>query len=243
MRVWPFGKRTNPLFDGAPGPSPWYLRDRHAPKPPGFHWQEAGDSKPCTGKMMLVGARGPVAILGFYNWTMRLPEGRLLVWNQPFVESGRRTNPVRLVVFDPSALVPLEGHMADICALMESDASIRLGGSPIAELELETASVEECRSVEFPDPVRRLDEILILCHSSAVDATRSSEHQNLVLLVAHPSASSYRMFPQDWYNHGGFDYGYEWVTRVVRDKGTGRVHGQGMRIPEFVLDEGLRTRA
>lgn len=239
MRVWPFGKRTNPLFDGAPGPSPWYLRDRHAPKPPGFHWQEAGDSKPCAGKMMLVGPGGPVAILGFYNWTMRLPEERLLVWNQPVVESGRSTKPVRLVVFDPAALGPLEGQMADICALMEPHASIVLGGSPIAELELETTLVDEDRSVEFPDPLRRLDEILILCHSSAVDPAAT----NLALLVAHPSASSYRMFPQDWFNHGGFDHGYEWPTRVVRDKRTGRVHGQGMRMPEFALDESLRTRA
>lgn len=243
MRVWPFGKRTNPLFDGAPGPSPWYLRDRHAPKPPGFHWQEAGDSKPCAGKMVLFGASGPVAILDFYNWTMLLPDGRLLVWNQPRVEWGRQTNPVRLVVFDPSALVPFEGHMADICVLMEPHASILLGGSPTAEFELETTLVEEDRSVEFPDPVRGLDEILILCHSSAVDAPPTREHSNLGLLVANPSASSYRIFPQDWFNHGGFDYGYEWVTRVVRDKGTGRVHGEGMRIQEFVLDESLRTRA
>jgi hypothetical protein len=196
-----------------------------------------------VGKMMLVGASGPVAILGFYNWTMRLLDRWLLVWNQPDVDSGCLTNPVRLVVFDPSALVPLEGQVADVCGQMESNASILLGGASVAELELETTFVEEDRSVEFPDPVRRLDEILILCHSSAVDAAPTWEHQDLGLLVAHPSASSYRMVPQDWFNHGGFDYGYEWVTRVVRDKKTGRVHGQGMRIREFVLDESLRTRA
>ena len=241
MRVWPFRRRTNPLFDGAPGPSPWYLRGGDAPHPPGFRWREAGDSKPCAGKMMLVGAGGPVAILGFYNWTMRLPEGRLLVWNQPVVESGR-TKPVRLVVFDPSALVPLEGPMADICVLMEPHASILLGGSAIAELELETTALED-QSVEFPDPVRGLDEILILCHSSAVDAAPTTERQDVGLLVANPSASSYRIYPQDWFNHGGFDYGYEWPTRVVRDQGTGRVHGQGIRLREFVLDESLRTRA
>ena len=81
---------------------------------------------------------------------------------------------------------------------------------------------------------------MILCHSSAVEATPTSELNNLALLVARLSAGTYELFPQDWFNSANLD-GYQWVTRVARDPQTGRIHGDGIRISPFVLDDTLRN--
>src|SRR3954468_5543548 len=94
-------------LEAAPSPSPWYLRDQQGAFP-GFSWRLAGDEAAASGKTLLVGRSGPVAILGFYNYIMPLDEQTLLVWHQQHVESGQ-TAPVLLTVLRPSALPPLSG--------------------------------------------------------------------------------------------------------------------------------------
>lgn len=44
------------------------------------------------------------------------------------------------------------------------------------------------------------------------------------------------MIPQDWFNHGDYDFGYQWVTLVAREPGD-RIVGEEIRIGAFVLDE------
>jgi hypothetical protein len=81
---------------------------------------------------------------------------------------------------------------------------------------------------------------LILCHSSAIEESPRGERSNLALLVAKPRTGIYELYPQDWFNSAGLDYGYQWVTRVARDPKSGRIHGEGFRIRPFVLDDTLR---
>jgi len=192
---------------------------------------------------MLVGPEGPVAILGYYNWVARLPHSNLLIWHQRRGGTGAPTGPVDLAIVDPHVLAPLAGDAVSLCARIDDDASLLLGGRGINKKKMDTTVVgEELRAV-FPEPLLGLGELLVLCHSSAVDPAPGWQHHDLALLEAHPVDSSYRLFPQDWFNRGGFDYGYEWVTRVARDPVTRRVHGEGIRIRPFVLDETLRNLA
>jgi hypothetical protein len=39
-----------------------------------------------------------------------------------------------------------------------------------------------------------------------------------------------------------FDFGYQWITRAVRDKDNNNIPGQGIRIDKFELDETGRQR-
>ncbi len=87
--------------------------------------------------------------------------------------------------------------------------------------------------------MNRIAELLILCHSSGVDQS-SGAVDDLALLVARPRESTYQLYAQDWFSHGGFDYGYQWVTRVARDRITGQVRGEGTRLAPFILDSSLR---
>jgi hypothetical protein len=48
------------------------------------------------------------------------------------------------------------------------------------------------------------------------------------------------IYPQKWFTADKFDTGYEWITRITRDKDTGRFIGDGIRIGKFELcDDGM----
>jgi hypothetical protein len=190
---------------------------------PGFEWREAGDRQ---SNMVLVGETGPVAIVGMYNWVARLGRDELLFWHQ---RRGRH-QPIRFSVVRPAELRPLTGDIVAQCPERGDEPAIVLGGRPRVEFELATTVADEDLSASFPEPVRQLEELVC-----------AGPVWPLSLLVAHPTASTYRLHSQEWFcDETGFDLGYQWVTRVARDPVTGKIWGDGIRIAPFVLDDSLR---
>jgi len=231
-----FFRESQDLFRGVPGPSPWYLR-ADAPHIAGYEWRQVGD----TGHTSLVGPSGPVLIVGWYQYVSVIERSLLLIWGQRY--GGPVTYPISVLVFEPALLSPMGFDRSTLRDNAWRDGPRLLyEGTPVASFELATVIVGEPVQFAFPVPVSRLRELLILCCSSSVDR-RPTDEMNLALLVAHPADSAYQLYQQDWYNQGGFDYGYEWVTRVVRNPRTGRIHGEGIRIKPFVLDDSLRRLA
>jgi len=207
-------------FKGVPGPSPWYLRT-DAPTLTGFKWNDAGNSSPFAGKMVLEGGQGAVAVFDFYNYISVFDEHTLLVWYQssgtPRSESPS-SPPVRLLLLNLLQLRPLAGDLRQLSTLMGTNGvPLLINGEPLAAVNLDTSVVGADQSVMFPEQFRRIDEILILCDSSGIHLKPGCDSSDLALLIAHPRRSIYHLYPQDWFNSGGFDYGYQWVTRVVRN--------------------------
>jgi hypothetical protein len=222
-----------------PGPSPWYIEDGASPVE-GFTWRRT-DEGPLVGKTLLVGADGPVAVLNLYNWVLSLDSSTLLIWSQPG-STGSPTGDVELRIVRPAELAPLEGTPESLDESVGRDTRLLLGGRESSLMRIHTTRVDADLEATFPDELRHMDELLILCDSSGIGAG-SVTASNLCLLVARPAKSRYRLYPQDWFNSGALDYGYQWVTRVARDPWTHRIHGEGIRISPFVLDRSLRHLA
>ena len=228
-----------PELGQAPGPSPWYLRWT-PPAVHGFSWIDGAASKQAVGAFVLSGSAGSVLILDFHNYVLPLDRDTLLVWHQRAGESGL-TPPVVLRVFFLPDLLPLQGALEDLCASMRNAQSpFRSASPPVCEFPLPTTVAGVRQPLTFPDQLRQVPELLILCASSGAEPRVTGDRNNLGLLVASPRDGWFQIHPQDWFNRGGFDYSYEWVTRVARDPRTGRIHGEGIRIQPFVLDETLR---
>jgi hypothetical protein len=229
------------LFDGIPGPTPWYVRPGTTTvegfawqQKQGLAWNHAKEPFQMRGKTLLVGATGTVAVFDFCNWIMQLDDSTLLAWNQGKAPS------VRLVVFRPSLLPPFETDLENIERKMAASGSLmELAGQPLASCALSTATIEQDVVAEFPQELRHLEEVLILCHSPAIQGVPGMK-ADLALLIAKPSQGVFRLYPQDWFNAADLDFGYQWVTRVARNPRTGRIHGEGIRIAPFELDESLR---
>jgi hypothetical protein len=230
---------SNPksLFDGVPGPTPWYSRPG-APAVEGFHWENA------NGKTLLVGNIGVVAVLNAYNYVMRLDSSTLLIWNQRREADDQHTPPVHLMVVRP-ALLPSFGDnlQAEISRMDRAKTRLTLSEPPDVSMYLKTDLTDEDISADFPKEIQMVDELLILCDSSAIAPREGGINANLALLVAKPRQSTYQLYPQDWFNSSDLDFGYQWITRVAREPQTGRVHGEGFRLKPFELDESLRQLA
>ncbi len=120
---------------------------------------------------------------------------------------------------------------------METDGTrLALSGEPAAAIDLNTGVVGEDTIAVFPKELQAIEELLILCNSSAVTRPEGM-NVGLALMVARPKQGMLRIYPQDWFNFADLDFGYQWVTRVARNPSTGRVSGEGFRIDPFELDD------
>ncbi len=223
----------------APGPSPWYLSG-DSPRiqtacGPG-RWVAAGEDKDTAGKTLLQAGGKTLAVVAMYNYVLALDSFTLVIWTQVPVKKGN-TAPVHMAAFDCRQLEPLD-NPRQICADMPLGGAWKIAAGVIAEIDIPTTEVGS-QKLEFPPPLAGLDEILILANSSGVsqgDSTRMDE----CLLIAKPRVGTVELIPQDWFNDGGFDFGYQWVTRVARDCRTGCIVGDGIRLGTFMLDKSCR---
>jgi hypothetical protein len=210
------------------------------PQVPGFEWRDAGKSSETAGAIILAGRAGPVLILDFHNYVLPLDPDTLLIWHQQPDGPLTNTSPVVLRGFRLSGLRSLEGGLEELCrAMRHANAPVAASAAPEWEQPIPTTVLGPQRLV-FPSALRHLRELLILCSSSAIAPSSSADRGNLALLIARPSDDAYELYPQDWFNNAGLDYSYQGVKRVARDPVTGRIHGEGVRIPPFVLDRSLR---
>ena len=226
------------VLDNAPGPSPWYLRTGK-PAVPGFTWVGAGDSGQTAGATVLSGCDGVVFDPRLSQLrSARSPDAARLASASRRNGTQRTRNAAHLSSYD---LRPLEGDLEQLCGSMRrSGAPFMASGSPRCEFPIPTTATGCLMRLKFPDQLRHIEELLICATppQSRPHRRRSSTTWRCSLLVRAPART---VLPQDWFNSANLDYGYQWVTRVARDPQTGRIHGDGIRISPFVLDDTLRN--
>lgn len=181
-------------------------------------------------------------LVDFYNYVSALDADALLIWHQ---QHGQNPSaPVVLRGYRYTDLLTLNSTVEELCALMRARRLPMLASvSPMFECEWPTHTVDEPINVRVPERLKSRDEFLIWCYSSAIQPGLGAGHGNLALMVASPADDRIKLYPQDWFNDGQVDLGYQWVTRVARDPRTRRVRGDGIRIDPFALDQTLRGRA
>jgi hypothetical protein len=215
-----------------PGPTPWYL-----PTVDGYRWSTTAEDMVCVLSRTegFIDQPQAVLILNGYSYVQVLNSTTLVVWRQLYVAQGNSA-PVVIRVFRLGELTGLgEDVVTRAAALRYTHSTFSLSTTVSAECDLDTTTVESS-SAQFPEILGGIDELLVLCQCSAI-----KERSDLGLMVVQPKKSSYQIYPQDWFNKGGFDYGYESVTRVARNARTRFIEGEGMRIEPFVLDQTLDT--
>jgi hypothetical protein len=224
-------ERHETILGKAPGPSPWYVRaGRPAPESRRgrLEWAAAGDQPPSNGKMMLRTKEGErLALFSMYCYVLPLPGHRFLVWHHERLQSIVRGSERRVLSFhliDADRLEPFE-DVGRACQEMEEGkipALVRAG--ELCWFTIPTHLEGGRRTFEYPEALRDVEEILVLASSPAK------------IFDLKPKESVLEVFPQDWFNDGPWDFGYQWITRVARDPKTGKIVGDGIRIGRFVLD-------
>ncbi|MGH7993984.1 MAG: hypothetical protein ACREDQ_10745 [Limisphaerales bacterium] len=236
-------EQVETLLCKTPGPSPWYLQGRgpiiETQFGPTF-WESAGEGPIAAGKTVLKGGRRNLAVFDFGYWVSNFDSKFILAWHQPYeADKSRQTYPLTIHLFDPNLFLSFES-VEEICQLMKVEKrTVYHRGGEILSFKIPTVVAGELRTLTFPDPISKIEELLIPCHSSGVvyEGTRC---QNFGLLIARPSRDDFEIIPQDWFNTGNLDFGYQWVTQFARLPLTGKIVGGGIRISCFVLSDDLR---
>jgi hypothetical protein len=248
-----FGRRRKQLdaakhvLNSVPGPSPWYLRGtpsletRHHGT---LMWHDVQGGENCTGKVALGDTHGnDYLVLDFYSYFLLLPQHRAVLWHPegPGGETPTWTFAnVRFRILDLESLQKL--NAVEACnAMTRSKSRVALAAGELSSLAMPSSLPGGVNTVAFPLEFRRLQEMLVLVHSTANGASDFFENMNLCIWSVQPSLDRIEVFPQDWFNRGDYDFGYQWVTRVARDVSTNRVVGEGIRLRSFRLDGSLRN--
>jgi len=219
------------LLADAPGPVPWYLR-REALKIPSrrgtLSWTTTDH-----GSSVLVDSEGRAClIVGMYGFARALRDSRLLLWR---LSPGSLRGPAAAVGHVDFYLLGID-ELDFITNVVQAEATVRQHSLPFFHASKPDLSSQPVLSVPFslgggrvglgiPFELDESAELLFFVNGSEVQ-----------LWSLRPKDGVLDMIPQDWFNTGDFDKGYQWPTRAARDDKTQVIVGDGIRIGTFALD-------
>ena len=230
------GKRLRKIIDNAPGPSPWYFRDPKlslTSNSSNLKWENAGNEHPFSGKSILKTPDNRILlILDFYCYVLQLKQHKFLVWYEETNKTPDKAAFIHLSIIDADKLEPIGDLSAACISMKESNTKVFYKGGTPVHTSIRANIAEGKHEIDLPDEFKEIDELLMLAHMST---------NKLGIYSILPRKSVMEVYPQDWFNNGNYDYGYEWVTRMARDDTTQKICGDGMRIGNFVLDSTNRN--
>jgi len=95
---------------------------------------------------------------------------------------------------------------------------------------------------EVPPLFADVGEILVLAdYCPDGKPSNNFDHMCRAIFAFGFSENEVEVVPQDWFNNGAYDFGYQWITRVARDPETRRILGEGIRLGFFRLDATFRS--
>lgn len=181
-------------------------------------------------------------LLDFRCYVTPLPDARILVW---CARSGRNygetVNPiVHFEVIDPSSLRPIGDAASEAARMRQARHHRFFAGRSVAEYAFAAARPPGKYNLpEVPSAFTQLDETLVLADYLRDDQTSDTVAESIYVFDFHHS--QVEVIPQDWFNNGDYDFGYQWITRVARDPRTDRILGEGIRLRSFRLDASGRN--
>lgn len=229
----------------APGPTPWYgylLNKYKYDNQSIILWEEVKDKEYGSGKIQLIKDNQICFVVNFRNYILPFNKSKLLIWHQQPVDSGP-TQPINLYIFDINLMTPIENPTAIYKEISSPRKFFFFKSGLIFQTAIPTTNISYPIIVKLPKEISFLKELLILCNSSAIEqGILPWEKSDRCLAIINLLDNSCRFYPQDWFNNGGYDYGYQWITRIARDHISGNIVGYGARINYFVLDDSLRNK-
>ena len=224
--------KSDPLFDNAPGPTPWWVPESpQGEGGPQFSWHAAGNTAPCAGKTVLLNAAGQKLLLAdLYCWIRWFSTSHLLIWHQRRHDSSTPNPAVRMHVFEVAAFETLSD---DACGVLDASPDLVLSqGGHVAAATFDAQLKPGRHGIHLPFPYSQLDELLVL-------VSPGRPHAQFHLWAVQPAKGVVDVIPQEWFNCDEYDCGYQWITRMVRDPQR-RLIGEGIRLGVFRLDSSGR---
>jgi len=228
------GKRRGPLAD-EPGPSPWHLPalDGVAGASGVLTWRRTVGMP----SILVDHIAGDLLLVGSYCWVRRLGVKQLLVWHQTKRSAVERAEAatVHIHLFNLAELRPLADARHASQELDASSESVLWAGGHLSCFQASAGRSPGIHHVEMSAGLKEVGELFLLVDSAS--AVRLPGSPRTHLWIVRPGVGTIEVLPQDWFNDGPFDFGYQWITQVARDPQSGRLVGAGIRLRPFALDD------
>lgn len=214
------------------GPSPWAFCNRSAVVQ-GITYRFRDTTladKTLAGMTSLQDAsETTLLLLDFGCYARILDDGTVLLWRQ----SGE--NEACRIVFDCfhlSSLRPVSDSQTTAAEIRQR----KLGTAPLhspQHWEFSSRLEAGVHGFSLPYDWTRFEETLVLADH---DRANGYEKMARAIFAFDWRKQQVQVFPQDWFNEGNYDFGYQWITRVARCA-NGCIVGDGVRLGRFELDE------
>ncbi len=149
---------------------------------------------------------------------------------------------IKIFYYECNKLQPIIERDKTISKMHRENCKIYFAVEPTAKVELAFNPREEVMKFYFPDEFKKFDEFILLTELENLyhNPDPKNSWHNTTMLLLKPESGWIFNYPQDWFNKSNCDFGYQWITRAIRNPQTNLIHGQGIRLSDFVLDKSNR---
>jgi hypothetical protein len=222
------------LLREAPGPSPWWCRNSISSALGPLAWKKV--DTPAGFNVLLDSEEKPRLALPMYIWFRPLEEGWMLLW--------RTRHDAQLAM--PTAIVVQLLNVDQLRRLADLDQWLGQTPPPVdphfsapsefcATTEISAAYAAGEHSLSLPPAFERVPEFFVVAQNPALPTEPGGA--TFCIYAVDPAARTIEVSPQDWFNDGTPDYGYQWITCATRDPASRRLLVSGFRIDSLILDE------
>lgn len=233
----PPSKPTPTVSDDSPirlavGPSPWAWRDRsHITGGSRYRFRELSPEPNLAGITKVINDNEEILLLlDFQIYARFLDDGRMLMWWEESSDGHRQIAFTQVRLSDlPSISAPTDAAKA-----MREKKSM-VSGVPYGSILRFNSLLDAGRhEIDSPSSWADFEETLVLGEHANGGNGYDSMHR--AVFVFNWLKRSVTVLPQDWFNSGSYDFGYQWIARIARTK-SGKLIGEGIRLGTFELDD------
>ena len=188
---------------------------------------ETGDRK---GFAVQDASENTILFLDYYSYLLGQDDGSVLYWH----ETGAKT--AQIIEFIRFSLSNAKRINVSPDGLSSEQQATLYPGSVEAAVRWQFASTGAMgrQDIELPHDWSQFGETLVLASTGTYGLGPSN-----AIFAFDWLSNRVEIFPQDWFNQGDYDFGYQWITRVAR-RSDGSIVGDGIRLGKFELDETFR---
>jgi hypothetical protein len=173
------------------------------------------------------------ALASMYCYVWKFSPDHFVVWHhRESKQTGQRSGSVQFALYNAALQKPISDLDSALRLLHSEKQSFVASEPPLAEYEITSDRAPGSYDLKFPVAFASCPELFVLI------ADHSWDTPQLHLWIIDPIKQTIQIVSQDWFTTGPYDFGYQWVTRVNRDPESHCLVGDGIRIGQFVLNEG-----
>jgi hypothetical protein len=231
---------SNNIFDTAPYLAPWYFTNNN-PKliknKEKLQWKSIDN---VNGEYIGVTRlqdrfENPLGFIKMYTYIHPSTDAtKFFIWNRALAKDVGKPF-LTIEMFDVSKLEHLDKTDQTVLDFNKSKQTFRFGIQPTASMKYFIEPFTKEDSFSFPKEFKIFNPFLVITDYDELYKDARGYGSTLVLEF-DPMADKIRYYPQDWFNKSDADFGYQWITRAVRDN-NGSINVQGIRISDFILDK------